>query len=789
MTPNQIAAYVPVIRAIEKASGQELRAIARVEHAIKGAIGQGIADDTRNQIDDTPQQRKAKVYDPKRARRQQAEQNNNSQAEPVEADDLPPGKKELTDLTKAVTNIRPAAIKQAVTQAVRAPESNQAALSSQVASAVAPFVNAQPAAAEQSDVVAAIAQQSKAQLSAQKETNSTLEGMYQDEKGRWRQENGAFATRQQKEIIAGTQSGPDDAKQGGLAKILNWAKGRFTEDRQEDALDAAGMAVGGSVFLAGKEMFQLAKSAKNIVSRGKDGLSGLGKSDKAPIEPAPATEAAVNPMQDKAKSKPALRRQAVDFAFSLFRNPKRAVLSLFQRVARGDLDNQATDSKAIYSVNQSGAKGGAKGPTAMSAAELSRSDRQSDLMRDAIDDQTTALTLAINETTEAIKDLKLNVDTGEGLLDMVGDFFGRGRRGRGGRSGRKPTWRERMGGWGSDKRQPAGAKRAPGRMGSYTGMGTGPAGGRAPASPTVWEKTKGWFTGKPAGAAAQTGASAAGAAAGGGKFAGALRMGGAVLSKLALPLTAALAVFDGYKGFTDTEGQKKAFNLRDGEEASFGQKSAMAAGQVLSAGGLTEMLFGVSGDDIARTLYEFFGGSPRPHALGAYQPVKAGAFSSEGLAAATKTGGTQPQTVGKSPMVMANTTPAPKGFVRSSTEDTDYEAMQPLDPKAVKTPPKGAGSMMFAQAAPVPAMAAVAPPAPAPAPAPAKADQKPTVVVAQLDQKSLKALSDASKPAPAPAPQSTTKSADNVRMQTKSPGQVPLVASDQIMHLQSLDRM
>lgn len=775
MTPNQIAAYVPVIRAIEQASGKELRAIARVEQAIKGAIGQGIVDDTRNQPDATPQQPKAKVYDPKRARRQQAEQSSNSLAEQVDADESLPGKKELADLTKAVTNIRPAAIKQAVTQAAKVPGSNQAALSSQIASAVAPVVSAKPEAAEQTDVVAAIAQQSEAQIRAQEETNSILAGMYEDEKGRLRQANGAFATRQQKEIITGKQSGPEEIKQGSFAKILNWAKGRFTEERQEDALDAAGMAAGGSVFLAGKEMFQLAKSAKGIVARvrGKDGLSGKDKSDKAPVNaeqqaetpPTAETIEQAQPVPEKTKSKPALRRQAVDFAFSLFRNPKRAVLSLFQRVARGDLDKQATDSKAIYSVNQSAAKGGAKAPTAMSAAELSRTDRQSDLMRDAIDDQTTALTLAINETTEAIKDLKLNVDTGSGLFDMVGDFFERGRRKRGGRPGRKPTWRERMGGWGSDKRQPAGARRAPGRMGSYTGMGSGPAGGRAPASPTMWEKTKGWFTGKPVGAAAQTGASAAGAAAGGGKMAGALRMGGTILSRLALPLTAALAVFDGFKGFTDTEGQKRAFNLRDGEEASFGQKSAMAAGQVLSAGGLTEMLFGVSGDDIARTLYEFFGGSPRGHALAPYQPVKAGAFSSAGMAAATKTGAVQAPAVSKSPMVMASTTPAGAA--------------------AVKTPPKGAGSMMYA--APAPAIPASAPPAPAPAPV--KADQKPTVVVAQLDQKSLKALSDANKPAPAPAQQSTTNNVENIRMQTKSPGQVPLAASDQLMHLQSLDRM
>lgn len=752
MTPNPIAAFVPVIRAIEQASGKELRAIARVEQAIKGAIGQGIADDSRNMPDGAPQQPKAKVYDPKRARRQQAEQNSNSQAEPVSSDELPIGKKELADFTKAVTSTRPAAIKQTITQAL----------------------DAQSAATAQPDVVSAIAQQSKAQIHAQKETKNTLDRMYQDEKGRWRQENGAFATRQQKEVIAGSQISPSDASQGGLSKILNWAKGRFTDDRQEGALDAAGMAVGGSVFLAGKEMFQLAKSAKSMVSRDKDGLASFGKSNKAPMTLAADAITDNNPMQEQAKTKPALRRQAVDFAFSLFRNPKRAVMSLFQRVARGDLDKQVNDSKPIYTVNQSGTKS----PVPMSAVAISRADRQSDLMRDAIGDQTTALTLAINETTEAVKDLKLNVDTGSGLLDMVGDFFERGRRQRGGRTGRRPTWRDRLGGWGSDKRQPSGSKPAPGRMPSYTGMGTGSAGGRAPAAPTMWEKTKGWFTGKPA---AQAGA------AGGGKITGAMRMSGAVLSKLALPLTVALAAFDGFKGFTDTEGQKRAFNLRDNEYASFGQKSAMAAGQVLSAGGLTEMLFGVSGDDIARTLYEFFGGSPRPQAKAAYQPVKAGAFSSEGMAAATKTSATLTPAGGKVPMVVASATPAPKNVVRSSTEYTDYESMQPVEPSAVKSPAKGAGSLMYAPAAPSPAVPAATPPAPAPAPV--KPDQKPAVVVAQLDQKSLKALSEANKTPPAPVQQSTTNNVENIRMQTKSPGQVPLSASDQLMHLQSLDRM
>jgi hypothetical protein len=112
------------------------------------------------------------------------------------------------------------------------------------------------------------------------------------------------------------------------------------------------------------------------------------------------------------------------------------------------------------------------------------------------------------------------------------------------------------------------------------------------------------------GAASIGGASVAskpigGMAKAGGMLGGAAKAGGAVLSKLALPLTIAMAAYDGISGFNDSEGQKKAFNLKEGEEASLGQKSAMAAGSMLSMGGLTELV-GFSGEDIAKGLYGLF---------------------------------------------------------------------------------------------------------------------------------------------------------------------------------------
>jgi hypothetical protein len=88
-----------------------------------------------------------------------------------------------------------------------------------------------------------------------------------------------------------------------------------------------------------------------------------------------------------------------------------------------------------------------------------------------------------------------------------------------------------------------------------------------------------------------------------------------------------LAMTEAVSGFTDTEKQKETFNLKEGEEATFGQKASMAAASVLDMGGLVSGGAGLLGDalgfmgfdgakealnfdsgDMAKGIFEMFGG-------------------------------------------------------------------------------------------------------------------------------------------------------------------------------------
>jgi hypothetical protein len=229
-----------------------------------------------------------------------------------------------------------------------------------------------------------------------------------------------------------------------------------------------------------------------------------------------------------------------------------------------------------------------------------------------------------------------------------------------------------------------------------------------------------------------------------------------MLSKLALPLTIAMAAYDGVSGYRDTEGQKRTFGLKDGEEATTGQKTAMAAGSVLSAGGLTEMLFGVSGDDIAKTLYDFFSDgedTKKSVVTTAYNapPMNAGAFSVQGMNAAIATGTVKP--------LAQSATPKTAPAIQSNSGVPAY-------------------------------LSAAQPPAPLPAAAPKPVvDQKPTLVVAQLDAQSLKALESGRSPAAPAQEPSAPRNAQTIKMQSDKIGQqIPLAASDEHMRLQALDR-
>lgn len=188
------------------------------------------------------------------------------------------------------------------------------------------------------------------------------------------------------------------------------------------------------------------------------------------------------------------------------------------------------------------------------------------------------------------------------LSDMFGGRERRGRRGRRGNRGRRGG-RGRIG--------KMGAAGHPARSVSV-GKPVPKAGG---------VKSVLSATGKKAAGVASTGMSMAGSA-----FRGVstLAKGAGKLVPFLAPM---LAAYDAYSGFTDTEKQKEVFNLKEGQEATTGQKMSMAAGSVLDLGGLVSGGAGFLGDtlgalgfdkakealtfdsgDIAKSIYSFFGG-------------------------------------------------------------------------------------------------------------------------------------------------------------------------------------
>lgn len=63
-------------------------------------------------------------------------------------------------------------------------------------------------------------------------------------------------------------------------------------------------------------------------------------------------------------------------------------------------------------------------------------------------------------------------------------------------------------------------------------------------------------------------------------------------------LAAGMAIYDGFQGWNNKDLHKEAFGLKDGQEATTGQKTAAAIGSVLDLGGLTSGLLGMLGIDI-----------------------------------------------------------------------------------------------------------------------------------------------------------------------------------------------
>lgn len=64
-------------------------------------------------------------------------------------------------------------------------------------------------------------------------------------------------------------------------------------------------------------------------------------------------------------------------------------------------------------------------------------------------------------------------------------------------------------------------------------------------------------------------------------------------------LAAGMAIYDGVQGWNDTDMQQEAFGLADGQEASTGQKASTAAANILDMGGLVSGAAGLLGFDVS----------------------------------------------------------------------------------------------------------------------------------------------------------------------------------------------
>lgn len=406
-----------------------------------------------------------------------------------------------------------------------------------------------------------------------------LDQYHTDSKGRLRNERGAFASKseqlhyqQSKEPAQEVNGSYDDKKQQSLLASLSKsvakiaAFGSIGRALNNDTGTAAGVAAGGSYFLAAQEIAQMAgqvkdslaekdihsvsdayNAAKNKVGSAKDKAVDIGKAVKEYVKATPLLAAtASKKAKDKATDK-----------IEQFKHAKNGVAKRLE--SDGPIKKMFKRFKPLPSK------------TDYEQLKVIKSDA-----KDSRDSNKKTI-----YTLDAIKDAIVMAPSNAGGSSggSLSDLFD----GDGGDDSK------------NRKRKRKGRNRKPkGKLGKFFSKATSKVGGLFGGA---GEAIGGMFGGK-------VGAMLGGAKGVAGK---ALGLGGRVLSKAALPLTLAMGAYDGISGYNDKEAQTKAFNLKEGQEASTGQKLSMAAGSMLSMGGLTDLI-GISPESIAQSLYKLGGG-------------------------------------------------------------------------------------------------------------------------------------------------------------------------------------
>ncbi|WP_429169407.1 transglycosylase SLT domain-containing protein [Aeromonas hydrophila] len=409
-------------------------------------------------------------------------------------------------------------------------------------------------------------------------------GFYLGDDGRVRRPDGTFASKVEVRRFTNDQGGGEGGKEGGEYKhsfpalmaravgAMMTIAGKGDGKAGGQAGDVAGVAAGGSIFLSLKELGAVMDDTKEALKeRGITKMSAIAPYLKSQFGTV-ASRVGL-PVEGN-------RRPPKQFAVAGTTQTKSAQAN--------QQDKQAAQSKVI----------------------AEKQSQQSEVQHDE-------LLKKLDEVAEEIK------PKGPGLLDsaldMAGDMFG-GRKGRAGKRGRGRARRlsgtdfePRTRGEARTRKAPRPrrpeAPRGPGKLAKIkAGMGRG-----LEAMPSVATAA-----GRTGGSLVKRGAAAGGAAIG--RMAG---MGARAIPLVGQAIALGLAAYDGYDGYNDKEGQARAFNLKGEEDATTGQKSAMAAARVLDLGGLTSGAAGLLGtaagamgfkklqealsfdsDDMARAIYE-----------------------------------------------------------------------------------------------------------------------------------------------------------------------------------------
>ncbi|WP_158157468.1 hypothetical protein [Vibrio alginolyticus] len=414
-----------------------------------------------------------------------------------------------------------------------------------------------------------------------------FEGYWEDANGKLRRSDGRYASKQEQSAYKNAQqtalerqiekqTDTEKESQNVFAKVATSLKqlaiNNVKEFLQEenDATDAAGAAAGGSFFYSAKELYHLGQDAKEAL----DDVTEKATSTKDKLK-----ESKLGRLFTRGKQAPEADSQAVTAIETVSHEQLSATKDSFET-------SHSTQITPSDRPNRDGARGNdpvnlARGDSSRisKASELTSAKDQSyranmlEVLHESSADRERQFDDVLDKLDDLISATKAAGNDGQGgLFDLAGDMFER-------RNGRK-----------------VGGKR--GRVKSVmSGIGS------------------------KASNVASKGVSMAGAA-----FKGMSKIG-SVAGKAIPFLAPALMAYDAFSGFTDQDKQKETFNLKDGQEATTGQKSSMALANVLDLGGLVSGgagllgsalgAFGLDGakealtfdsGDMAKSIYKLFGG-------------------------------------------------------------------------------------------------------------------------------------------------------------------------------------